>query len=635
YTYTVRCTDASGTSHTSGYDKTGKTIRYLCAPVLSGVSNTVSGVKITWKAVTGAEKYRVYRKASGDSSWTRVKTTSSVSYTDTSVKSGTTYTYTVRCVNSTGTAFTSSFDSTGKTILYLSAPVLTSVTNTTSGIKIKWSSVTGAVNYRVFRKTSASSTWKGIANTTSTSYTDTSAKSGTTYLYTVRCINSDGTSYTSSYDSSGLSIRYLSAPVLSSVSNTTSGVSITWKAVTGAEKYRVYRKASGASSWTRVKTTSSTSCTDTSVKTGTTYTYTVRCVNSAGTAFTSSFDSTGKSILYVAAPALSSISGSSTGSITVKWTTVSAVTGYQIRYSTSSGFSSYSTVTLSGASSSSKTISGLTAGSIYYVRIRSYITVSGKNYYSGWSATKTSDPEEALSGLKTTISSMTQSYGGTWSVYIKNLETGDILNLNEQSMYPASVIKAFVMASVYNEINEGRLTETSTISSLLNSMITISDNESYNELVRVQSSSGSSFLSGAAVVNAYLSANGYTNTCVHHTLHPAYSSLVSDGGSNISSAKDCGVLLERIYNGTCVSKTYSQKMLNLLLAQQRRTKIPAGVPSGIQVANKTGETSTTENDIAIVFGEKTDYVICVFSSGSSYGATGIKNISKTVYEYLN
>ncbi|MCD7868619.1 MAG: class A beta-lactamase-related serine hydrolase, partial [Clostridiales bacterium] len=256
-----------------------------------------------------------------------------------------------------------------------------------------------------------------------------------------------------------------------------------------------------------------------------------------GTAFTSSFDSTGKSILYVAAPALSSISGSSTGSITVKWTTVSAVTGYQIRYSTSSGFSSYSTVTLSGASSSSKTISGLTAGSIYYVRIRSYITVSGKNYYSGWSATKTSDPEEALSGLKTTISSMTQSYGGTWSVYIKNLETGDILNLNEQSMYPASVIKAFVMASVYNEINEGRLTETSTISSLLNSMITISDNESYNELVRVQSSSGSSFLSGAAVVNAYLSANGYTNTCVHHTLHPAYSSLVSDGGSNISSAK--------------------------------------------------------------------------------------------------
>jgi len=245
--------------------------------------------------------------------------------------------------------------------------------------------------------------------------------------------------------------------------------------------------------------------------------------------------------------------------------------------------------------------------------------------------------EMVLSGLKKTISSMVSSYGGTWSVYVKNLETGDVLSVNDCTMYPASTIKVFVMASVYNEIANGRMSETSTITSLLTSMITVSSNESYNELVRRQSSSGSSFLNGAAVVNSYLKANGYTSTAVHHTLHPSSSSSTSDGSKNVSSAKDCGKLLEAIYNGTCVSKTYSQKMLNLLLAQERRYKIPAGVPSGIKVANKTGETSTTQHDIAIVFGEKTDYVICVFSSGvSEYTAIrGIKSISSTVYEYLN
>ncbi|MCD7743934.1 MAG: serine hydrolase [Lachnospiraceae bacterium] len=241
--------------------------------------------------------------------------------------------------------------------------------------------------------------------------------------------------------------------------------------------------------------------------------------------------------------------------------------------------------------------------------------------------------EVALSSLKKTLKSMISGYSGTWSVYVKNLETGDVLSINDTAMYPASTIKAFVMASLYNEIKQGHLSETSQIKSLLTSMITVSSNEAYNSLVTVQGSSG--FLSGAAVVNNYLKENGYSSTSVHHTLHPASTTRVSDGGSNTSSAKDCGKLLERIYKGTCVSKAYSKKMLNLMLSQQRRSKIPAGIPSGIKVANKTGETSTTNHDIAIVYGAKTDYVICVFSRNSSVGVSGIVNISRTVYNYLN
>ena len=61
-------------------------------------------------------------------------------------------------------------------------------------------------------------------------------------------------------------------------------------------------------------------------------------------------------------------------------------------------------------------------------------------------------------------------------------------------------------------------------------------------------------------------------------------------------------------------RKYSNQMLNLLLAQERRYKIPAGLPSGV----------------------KTDYVIVVFAQAGEYtGINGIKEISGMVYERLN
>lgn len=70
--------------------------------------------------------------------------------------------------------------------------------------------------------------------------------------------------------------------------------------------------------------------------------------------------------------------------------------------------------------------------------------------------------------------------------------------------------------------------------------------------------------------------------------------------------------MERIYRGKAVSRTYSAQMRDLLLQQERRWKILAGLPSGIKCANKTGETDSYQHDAAIVYGKKTDYVIVIF-----------------------
>lgn len=258
-----------------------------------------------------------------------------------------------------------------------------------------------------------------------------------------------------------------------------------------------------------------------------------------------------------------------------------------------------------------------------------------KNVWVNWQGRKCKKADIGMSGLGKQLQKMLNSYSGTWSVYVKDLEKGGEICINDRAMYPASTIKAFVMASTFDQVQKGKLSYNS-VKGLLNSMITVSDNEAYNQLVRYNSPSRS-FVSGAGTVNAYLKRNGYKKTGCHSSLHPAASSFVSDGGSNSASAKDCGVLLEKIYKGKCVSRKYSREMEKLLLRQTRRWKIPSGVPAGVRVANKTGETSSVQHDMAIVYGKKTDYVICVFSSAGNegYSVQRIRDISRTAYNYLN
>lgn len=236
-----------------------------------------------------------------------------------------------------------------------------------------------------------------------------------------------------------------------------------------------------------------------------------------------------------------------------------------------------------------------------------------------------------LGGLTGQLNSMIGSYGGIWSVYVKKLDDNDSLTINDSPLFAASLIKSFVMASLYEQIQKGNVQETAEIRALLSAMITVSSNEAYNELVMRQTSSHG-FLTGCGVVNDYLVRNGYGKTGVH----TAYAGLaISDGGTNTTSVKDCGRLLESIYRGTCVDKESSKKMLNLLLAQTRRGKIPAGVPASITVANKTGETSFCDHDMAIVYGPKCTYIICVMSVNSYNSAGRVAQISKAVYDHLN
>ncbi len=244
--------------------------------------------------------------------------------------------------------------------------------------------------------------------------------------------------------------------------------------------------------------------------------------------------------------------------------------------------------------------------------------------------------KKSLSTLQEELEGSIRVYPGNWEIYVKDLGGGESFSIGDESSTSASLIKTFVMASVYDQVEKGTLQETPQLNELLELMITVSDNEAYNELVRQLG--GGDFLAGCQVINQYLQEQGYTKTGVHHTLHPSSSLSLGDGQSNMTSVSNCGVLLERIYQGKCVSEEASQKMLNLLLDQQTNWKIPAGIPEEIQVANKTGETDSCQHDIAIVYAPQTTYILCIMSFNlpdETTGVSAIQELSTAVYEYFS
>lgn len=234
-----------------------------------------------------------------------------------------------------------------------------------------------------------------------------------------------------------------------------------------------------------------------------------------------------------------------------------------------------------------------------------------------------------------TLTNMLDSFAGDWGLYLKNLKTGDVISINEHPMESASLIKLYIMGTVYQHIADGTLEKTETIDRLLNDMITVSDNESSNELVRSLSPT-KDHSEGMKMVNEFIQKNGFKNTKQVNGL--ADPSLWVENAVNQTSPADCGKLLEKIYKGKLVSHLASRSMEDLLLNQKITYKIPAGLPESVTSANKTGEVSNSENDAAIVYSNACDYILCIMSTdlaATNSAVNHINSLSSLIYDYFN
>ena len=113
---------------------------------------------------------------------------------------------------------------------------------------------------------------------------------------------------------------------------------------------------------------------------------------------------------------------------------------------------------------------------------------------------------------------------------------------------------------------------------------------------------------------------------------------------NRTTPQDMAHLLFEIERGTregirtVADPDTCRAMIQIMLGQTDRDKIPAGVPHGVPVANKTGELTGTRADVAIVdpFG-LSPYVLTVYTmklNDWTGGAHGIANISRLVYRQV-
>ena len=245
-------------------------------------------------------------------------------------------------------------------------------------------------------------------------------------------------------------------------------------------------------------------------------------------------------------------------------------------------------------------------------------------------------PLESISVLEKMIEDRIGQYDGEWSVYVKNLSTDESIVVNDRPMKSASVMKLFIMGTVYTAFDDGSLERTEETMSLLDAMITASDNEASNQLLYLLGES--SYEQGIEKVDEFIREYGFSDMTVEYNGFNNSSTVMDSSRFNQVSAKDCGKLLEDIYHRTWVTRKVSNEMEGLLLNQHTRYKIPAGLPEGVLCGNKTGEMDTTENDAAIIYGEACDYVLVVLSSdwnSKDEAISRIASISAMVYGYLN
>ena len=261
------------------------------APTVTAGTDSQGRPTLKWNAVSGAAKYEVYRARSKDGDYTKYSTTTGTSYTNISyIENGNTYYYKVRALDANGTAGPWSDVVAVTCRLGLTAPSVTGGNDSQGRPTLKWKAVTGAAKYEVYRARSKDGDYIKYSTVTGTSYTNPSyIEDGNTYYYKVRALDANGTA---GAWSSIVSVSYraastgtLSAPTVTGGNDSQGRPTLTWKAVTGAAKYEVYRARSRSGEYIKYSTVTGTSYTNTSyIENGNTYYYKVRALKSDGTA---------------------------------------------------------------------------------------------------------------------------------------------------------------------------------------------------------------------------------------------------------------------------------------------------------------------------------------------------------------
>ena len=320
---------------------------------------------IKWAAVAGANKYEVYRSGSKDGTYTLLGTTTNLNYTDSKANAGYIYYYKVKAVNAN--SIKSDYSATVAATCHCARPVVKPDYLISTGKPyIKWTAVSGASKYEVYRSGSKDGTYTLLGTTTAANYTDSKANAGYTYYYKVKAISSVKNTANSALSAAVAVTCRCARPVVKPDYLISTGKPyIKWTAVSGASKYEVYRSGSKDGTYTLLGTTTATNYTDNKANAGYTYYYKVKAVSKVSSGANSYYSVVIGATCHCARPSVKITT--SNGSPKLTWNAVAGANKYYIYRSTEANGTFeylYSTKNLFYTNKSA------VAGTTYYYKVK-------------------------------------------------------------------------------------------------------------------------------------------------------------------------------------------------------------------------------------------------------------------------
>jgi beta-lactamase class A len=256
--------------------------------------------------------------------------------------------------------------------------------------------------------------------------------------------------------------------------------------------------------------------------------------------------------------------------------------------------------------------------------------------------------------LKNNIEFEIRSMKGDVGIVVKDLDMNWEIVCNKDLPIPsASIVKIPIMLSYFYAASEGkiRLEDKVTlkrsqktggsgvlkaaltgseysIRDLLYLMISHSDNTAANILIDKM---------GADRLNWYFRKMGLKHTNLSRLMMDF--SARKEGVENYTTARDMEYLLEQLYRGKFLNRSFSSQALNILASQYIKDRIPKKLPAGTVVAHKTGLERGLCHDVGIVYTEKGNFLITALTKHGYKSARPMKGliarISLLTYNYYD
>ncbi len=381
----------------------------LAAP--TGIMATPNGpgeIKVSWKALPGAQYYNVYRAPSGAGPWTKVAQAgeSSASYADKAIGArGITLYYYVTAVTKVGIRDAADesprsgvVSGTIPKALGMPASVSAEALEGMASIKVSWSAVPGANGYDVYRVSGGGARVKvHTAPASAVSYTDTGLARGKAYTYYISAYLMLGTQKEAGPEKSGSAVLPAAMPAPANVVTDISGnwdVKLSWGSIASAEGYEIYRAESATGGFVKIAIVPGVSFTDLDTVKNKIYYYKVRAYKAVGAVRDYSPQSTAVCVSLVdkmPAPSVA-VKANDALSASVSWKTVPGALGYEVARAESAGGAYKAVYTTNTESIRSFQDTGVLAGTTYYYKIRAIRRLNGKPDYGNYSLPAAAKP---------------------------------------------------------------------------------------------------------------------------------------------------------------------------------------------------------------------------------------------------